>query len=117
MLDKIFETMRLLFLSVKDKLDSRYGCFEIFGLDFLLTENLDPKFMDITSCPSFSTEMVDAKPVVRTLLRDVVVMAQDLHEKNREKARESRMDQVLGCGQLNYKILHREPGDKDVEQQ
>ncbi len=67
--------MRLIFLSVKDKLEARYGCFEIFGLDFLLDENLQPKFMDITSCPSFSCEMEDAKPVVRTLLRDTVVMA------------------------------------------
>lgn len=91
--DKICEAMRLLFLSVKDKLEARYGCFEIFGLNFLLTENnLEPKFVDITSCPSFSTEMVDAKPVVRTLLRDTVMMAQDLHEKGREKAREARMN-------------------------
>ena len=53
-LDKIKEIMRLLFLSVKNKLDARYGCFEIFGVDFLLGNDLSPRVMDITSNPSYS---------------------------------------------------------------
>lgn len=53
--------MRLLFLMVKDKLEKRFGCFEIFGLDFLLgADDLNPKLMDITSCPSFSTDMEES---------------------------------------------------------
>lgn len=39
---KCDEICRLLFESVKDKLERKYGCFEIFGLDFLLDDNLDP---------------------------------------------------------------------------
>merc|ERR1712185_619402 len=32
---------------VKDKLERKYGCFEIFGLDFLLDDNLDPQLIEI----------------------------------------------------------------------
>ena len=51
----MLEAMRLVFLQVKDRLDARYGCFEIFGVDFLVSEEEDdlcPKLMEITSCPS-----------------------------------------------------------------
>ena len=53
--DRMLEAMRLVFLQVKDRLDARYGCFEIFGVDFLVSEEEDdlcPKLMEITSCPS-----------------------------------------------------------------
>ena len=59
-LDRITEIMRLVFLSVKDRLEPKYGCFEIFGVDFLLARDLTPRLMEITSNPSFSTEMVDS---------------------------------------------------------
>ena len=95
--DKMLEAMRLLFLQVKDKLDAKYGCFEIFGVDFLLTEDLSPKLMEVTSCPSFSLEMADSKPIIRSVVRDTVTMAQELHEKNREKAREEMMGRVIKC--------------------
>ena len=68
--------MRLVFLSVKDKLERRFGCFEIFGLDFLISaDDLNPKLMEITSCPSFNTELNDTKPIIRTMLRDLITMA------------------------------------------
>ena len=87
-LDRMKEIMRLLFLQVRGRLEARYGCFEIFGVDFLLAEDLTPRVMEVSSCPSFSCEMDDAKPVVRTLLRDCVTLGSDLHQKNREKASE-----------------------------
>ena len=72
--------MRLVFLSVKDRLEARYGTFEIFGFDFLLDgETLTPKLMDLTSNPSYSTQMEDAKPIIRPLIRDMVTMVQELH--------------------------------------
>ena len=105
--------MRLVFLMIRDKLERRYGCFEIFGFDFLLgAEDINPKLMDITSSPSFSTEMETLKPIMRSFIRDIVTMAQDLHEKNREIAKESRVEQILRCGMLPYTTIYREPGDR-----
>jgi hypothetical protein len=39
---KCNEICRLLFESVKDKLERKFGCFELFGLDFLLDKDLNP---------------------------------------------------------------------------
>ena len=83
---KINEVLRLLFLQLKGQLDARYGCFEIFACDFLLKEDLSPVLMEITSNPSFSFEMEDSREFIKTLLRDVITMASDLHESGKTKA-------------------------------
>lgn len=80
--------MRLLFLEVKDKLDARYGCFEIFAFDFLLGEDLTPRVMDVTTNPDFSMGLSANKALIRTLIRDTVTIGSELHEKNQEKAKE-----------------------------
>ena len=49
--DGINEILRLLFLQVKNKLDARYGCFEVFCIDFLLRDDMSPMIMDISSNP------------------------------------------------------------------
>ena len=87
----MLEIMRLLFLEVKDKLDARYGCFEIFAFDFLLGEDLTPRLMDVTSNPCFSTGLAAKKTLIRTLIRDVITIGSDLHEKGREKASETTL--------------------------
>ena len=48
------------------------------------------------------------------MIRDVVTMAQELHEKNREMARECRVEQVSKCGKLGYTTIYREPGDRSA---
>lgn len=105
-LDKMKEVMRLLFLSVKGKLDARYGCFEIYGVDFLLGPDLSPRLMEVTSNPSFSTEMSDNKSVVRQLIRDVIIMTSELHEKNLNKARQTTLERALKCMSQPYDLLH-----------
>jgi len=41
-LKKCDEICRLVFETVKDKLEQNFGCFELFGLDFMLDEALNP---------------------------------------------------------------------------
>jgi len=36
---KVNEAMKLCFLSVKDKLERRFGCYEIFAFDFVLEQD------------------------------------------------------------------------------
>ena len=82
------EILRLLFLEVKDKLDARYGCFEIFGVDFLLRErDLNPVVMKVISNPCLSTEMDGNRKFITTLLRDVITMACDLYKLNTSEAK------------------------------
>ena len=44
--------MRLIFLTVKDKLDKKFGCFEMFGYDFMLNSALEPKLIEINVNPA-----------------------------------------------------------------
>ena len=59
--DRIAEILRLVFLQVKDKLDGRFGNFEIFGCDFLLSEDMSPKLMEINANPSYSMELDESR--------------------------------------------------------
>jgi len=75
------EVMRLIFVKSKDKLGAKFGCFEIFSFDFVLSAtDLRPWLVDITSNPSFATEMLGNGTLIKTLLRDVTYMARDVHE-------------------------------------
>ena len=95
--DRITEILRLVFLQVKDKLDAKYGCFEVFGVDFLLGEDLSPRLMEINSNPSFSCELEDSREYIKTLLRDVITMASDLHESNKTSASREYIKKVFSC--------------------
>ena len=50
--DKINEVMRLIFLQVKDRLDKKFGCFEVFGFDFMLDDDLRPILLEINVNPA-----------------------------------------------------------------
>lgn len=95
---KMNEAMRLCFLAVKDKLERRFGCYEIFAVDFVLEEDmLQPKLIDITSNPTYSTDMESNSSLIFNLLRDVCTMASDLHEFGNKFATQKRIDKVFRC--------------------
>ena len=55
--DKINEIMRLVFLQAKDRLDQKFGCFEIYSFDFVLdAADLHPILVDIDINPSLALD-------------------------------------------------------------
>jgi D-alanine-D-alanine ligase-like ATP-grasp enzyme len=50
--NKINEVMRLMFLQMKEKLDRKFGCFEIFGFDFMLDSQLNPYLLEVNINPA-----------------------------------------------------------------
>ena len=53
---KCDEICRLVFETAKDKLEQKFGCFELFGLDFMLDEDLNPKLIEINTNPALFTD-------------------------------------------------------------
>merc|ERR1711907_660591 len=76
---KCDEICRLLFESVKDKLERKYGCFEIFGLDFLLDDNLDPQLIEINTNPALFTDTKVQKEMLPKLADDIIKLSLQLH--------------------------------------
>ena len=106
--DKMNEAMRLCFLSVKKKLEKRFGCYEIFAVDFVLEqETLQPRLIDFNSNPSYSTEMEGNSALIYNLLRDVTTMASDLHEPGNKFATPQRINKVFRCATMPYEVIYR----------
>ena len=69
---RLDEVCRLLFESVKDKLDRKYGCFELFGLDFMLDDALNPYLIEINTNPAIFCNTKVQKSMMPKLVDDVV---------------------------------------------
>merc|ERR1711881_48367 len=76
---KCDEICRLLFESVKDKLERKFGCFEMFGLDFLLNDSLEPQLIEINTNPALFTDTQVQKDMLPKLVDDQIKLALQLH--------------------------------------
>ena len=46
------EVMKLTFMQVKDRLDKKFGSFEVFGYDFMLDSECAPQLLEININPA-----------------------------------------------------------------
>lgn len=69
------EIARLVFVTVKDKLDRKYGCFELFGFDMLIDNDLNPRLIEINTNPALFTDTSVQKELLPKLVDDIVEMA------------------------------------------
>ncbi len=53
---RIQEIMQLMFTVIKDKLDRKFGCFELFGFDFLIDDKLNPYLIEVNTNPALYTD-------------------------------------------------------------
>ena len=103
--------MKLVFTVVKDKLDKKFGCFELFGFDFLIDDNLNPYLIEINVNPALYTDTQVQKDLLPKLVDDIVKMALNAHPYGSIEAQEE-VKQIVETGlqecQLNYQIIHYE---------
>jgi hypothetical protein len=76
---KIQEIMTLIFQVIKDKLDRKFGCFELFGFDFLLDDALNPYLIEINTNPAIYTDTQVQKDLLPKLVEDIVKMSLEVH--------------------------------------
>jgi hypothetical protein len=80
--------MRLVFLTVKDKLDRKFGCFELFGFDFLIDDQLNPYLIEINTNPALFTDTQVQKDLLPKLVDDIVRMALSVHPQGKTEGTE-----------------------------
>ena len=104
--------MRLIFMVVKDKLDRKFGCFEVFGFDILLDDSLRPHLIEINTNPALFTDTNVQKEMLPKLVDDVIKMALEIHEfgKTDGKSEAQRvLENILNKEtQLQYKTVFSE---------
>lgn len=99
---------------MKGKLERKYGCFEMFGLDFLLDDRLDPQLIEINTNPALFTDTQVQKDMLPKLADDQIKLALQLHanpsgEAKTDGAQEVRQfldEDGLKALQLNYNIIY-----------
>lgn len=82
------EICRLLFESCKTKLESKFGCFELFGLDFLLDDQLKPQLIEINTNPALFTDTTPQKNMLPKLVDDAIKLALQLHKLGKADGKE-----------------------------
>lgn len=108
---KIQEIMKLIFTVIKDKLDRKFGCFELFGFDFLLDDNLNPYLIEINTNPALYTDTQVQKDLLPKLVEDIVKMSLAVHPYGKLEGTEE-VQQLLESGmaenQITYDVLYAE---------
>ena len=76
---RINEVMRLMWLQMKDKLDRKFGCFEIFGFDFMLNAQLVPQFLEVNMNPAMFLDTKTMEELLPKLVTDCCNLAVEIH--------------------------------------
>jgi len=74
------DVMALIFGQVKSKLDRKFGCFELYGFDFMLDDNLRPYLLEINVNPALFTDTDLQKDLIPKLVDDISAVAVGVHE-------------------------------------
>ena len=79
--------------SVNKTHEHRNNCFELYGFDILIDENLNPWLLEVNVCPSLSSSSPLDKKIKTSLLCDVLnligFVPYDKKSYNRDKKRTS----------------------------
>jgi tubulin--tyrosine ligase like protein 10 len=108
--DKISEICRLTFESVKNKLERKFGCFELFGFDFLLDDDLNPVLVEVNTNPAIFTDTEVQKEMLPKLVDDAIKLALQLHPAGKTNGNDEvkaflENNEVTNL-QLPYKIIY-----------
>ena len=101
---KMDEICRLMFAQVQGKLDRKFGCFELFGLDLMLDDALNPVLIEVNTNPAIFTDTAVQRDLVPKLVGDVISMALKLHQPNKLEA-EKEVAEFLEKDEARFEIL------------
>lgn len=68
-----------MFLQIKDKLDRKFGCFEVLGFDFMLDDKLNPYFLEYNMNPAMFLDTNYMSKLLPKIVTDCCNMAVEVH--------------------------------------
>eukprot|EP00357_Protocruzia_adherens_P016339 CAMPEP_0115017808 /NCGR_PEP_ID=MMETSP0216-20121206/28364_1 /TAXON_ID=223996 /ORGANISM="Protocruzia adherens, Strain Boccale" /LENGTH=753 /DNA_ID=CAMNT_0002388749 /DNA_START=129 /DNA_END=2390 /DNA_ORIENTATION=+ len=77
---RIRQICLLVFKTCKPKLRGRFGFFDLFGLDFLFDENLNPFLLEVNTNPALFTDTKVQKELLPTLVDNTIDIVLKLHK-------------------------------------
>ena len=98
--------MRLIFITSKDNLVVKFGCFELLGFDFIIDEDLNLKLIEINVNPAIFTDTTVQQQLLPELIDQTVAMVLKLHNGQTEKAAEDIIAQVNESPK--YELIYRD---------
>ena len=74
------DIMALIFNQTKGKLDRKFGCFELYGFDFILDADLRPHLLEINVNPALFLDTEVQKELIPKLVDDICAVSVGIHE-------------------------------------
>lgn len=105
---RINEVMRLMFLQIKDKLDRKFGCFEMFGFDFMLDHDLSPKLLEVNINPAMFLDTKTLEEMLPPLVKDACQLAVAIHEPFKTSSSTDKIQALMETTTLRYDTLYLE---------
>ena len=93
---------------MKEKLDRKFGCFEIFGFDFMLDSDLNPFLLEVNINPAMFLDTPVLEEMLPKLINDTCKMAVKVHQPNEKCALKEQIETSLLKTKLKYQFLYSE---------
>lgn len=85
MVPRVQEIMKIVFESIRDKVDRRRGQFDLIGCDFMVDADLNVWLIECNSNPALWRTCKVTKALLPPMISEVLNIAIEIHEKERNK--------------------------------
>lgn len=93
-------------MQFKDRLDRKFGCFEIFGFDFMLDRLLQPQLLEVNMNPAMFLDTKTMTDLLPTLISDCCRMAVNIHTDHAKESSAEVIRDLLKTCKLPYDVLY-----------
>lgn len=99
--------MKLMFLQMKDKLDRKFGCFEVFGFDFMLDDKLNPYLLEVNMNPAMFLDTKTMTDMLPKFVSDCCNLAVEIHKPHTKESSSDEIEKLVKTTcQLPYDVLY-----------
>ena len=95
-------------MQFKDRLDRKFGCFEIFGFDFMLDNKLNPQLLEVNMNPAMFLDTKTMESLLPAIISDCCTLAVNIHKDYAKESSADLIFDLLQTCKLPYDVLFRE---------